>query len=171
MGEAIRTRVERLEGVDLSPAMIAKARERGIFDALEAADAFEYLMRSRLAAFDCIVAADTLCYFGDLKPILAASGRALIEGGLFAFTLETFEGDGFQLRATMRFAHSPGNLESAGAEAYLHPLLVRTASTRREAGIEVPGFGLRISESGELEDCAIGSTKVVRLKRTCGKLL
>ena len=32
MGEALRGRVDRLTGVDLSAAMIAKARERGVYD-------------------------------------------------------------------------------------------------------------------------------------------
>ena len=39
MGEALRDRVDHLTGVDLSPAMIAKARERGGYDALVVGDA------------------------------------------------------------------------------------------------------------------------------------
>src|SRR5580700_7794492 len=39
MGEALRRRVDRLAGVDLSAAMIAKARDRGIYDRLVVGDA------------------------------------------------------------------------------------------------------------------------------------
>ena len=39
MGEALRDRIDHLTGVDLSPAMIAKARERGIYDRLAVGEA------------------------------------------------------------------------------------------------------------------------------------
>ena len=39
MGEALRGRVDHLTGVDLSAAMIAKARERGVYDGLIVGDA------------------------------------------------------------------------------------------------------------------------------------
>ena len=55
-----------MTGVDLSPAMIAKARERGIYDELVAGDAAALLERERERIFDLIVAADSLVYIGDL---------------------------------------------------------------------------------------------------------
>jgi predicted TPR repeat methyltransferase len=140
MAEAIRKRVDRLTGVDLSPAMVAKARQRGLYDALEVGDATAFLRGSAPGAFDCILAADTFCYFGDLKPILAACVRALAAGGLFAFTTEIFDGDGFQLQANMRFAHARGYVETLARDAGLRPLLQRAASTRREAGTGAPGL-------------------------------
>ena len=140
MGVAVRERAERLTGVDLSPAMIARARERGLYDDLEAAEATGFLQRSAPAAFDCILAADTLCYFGDLSPILDASARALAEAGLFACSIEPHAGGEFLLRKTMRFAHPPAYLEAAAREAALRPLLMQAASTRREAGADVPGL-------------------------------
>ena len=51
MGEAIRDRVDRLTGVDLAPAMIARARGRGVYDTLEAADVTAYSTRSAPGAF------------------------------------------------------------------------------------------------------------------------
>ena len=140
MGEAIRERVDRLTGVDLSPAMIAKARLRGLYDGLETADATEFLTRSAPGAFDCILAADALCYLGDLRPIVAACRRAMVEGGLCVFSVESFEGENFHLGATMRFAHARGYVEATACEAGFSPLLIRSASTRREAGVEAPGL-------------------------------
>jgi predicted TPR repeat methyltransferase len=140
MGEALRARVDQLIGVDLSPGMIAKARERGLYDALEAADATNFLTRSAPRAYDCILAADALCYFGDLGPIFRATRGALGHGGIFAFSLESFDGEDFRLQGTLRFAHTRAYVEAATREADFRPLLMRDASTRREAGADVRGL-------------------------------
>jgi predicted TPR repeat methyltransferase len=138
-GAPLRARVERLEGVDLSPAMLAKARERGLYDALEAADIVDHLRRFS-AAFDLIVAVDALAYCGDLQPIFAAAAAALVPSGLFAFTVETFAGEGYRLGETMRFAHAPAYVEASAAAAALSPLFVEAAAARREKGADVPGL-------------------------------
>ena len=138
-GAPLRARVERLEGVDLSPAMLAKARERGLYNALEAANIVDHLRRFG-AAFDLIVAADALVYCGDLKPVFAATAAALVPGGLFAFTLESFTGEGYRLGETMRFAHARAYVEASAAAAPLSPVIVEAAATRREKGADVPGL-------------------------------
>jgi predicted TPR repeat methyltransferase len=140
MGEAVRARVDRLTGVDLSPGMVARARERGLYDALEAADATAYLTRAAQGAFDCILAADALCYIGDLGPIFSAGRRTLANAGLFACSIEVFEGEGFRLRPTMRFAHARAYVDATARQAGFVPLIIRSASTRREAGREAPGL-------------------------------
>jgi predicted TPR repeat methyltransferase len=140
MGEAIRARADHLTGVDLSRAMIAKARERGLYDALDTAEATAFLLGSTPGAFDCILAADALCYFGDLAPVFAAVAHALARDGLMAFTVEAFEGDGFRLQTTMRFAHAREYVERSVRDAGFAPLLILPVSTRREAGVEAPGL-------------------------------
>ncbi len=140
MGVGIRDRVARLEGVDLAPAMVAKAGARGLYDALEAADAGAFLAGASAGAYALILAADTLPYFGDLGPILAACRRALADGGLLVFTAETFEGDAFRLLDSLRFAHAPPYVEAAARAAGLHPVLLRRAWARREADVEAPGL-------------------------------
>jgi len=140
MGEVLRARVDRLNGVDLAPAMIARARGRGVYDALGSAEATEYLTRSAPRAFDCIVAADALPYFGDLAPVFAGCRRALIGAGLIAFSIETFDGDGFRLGPTMRFVHARAYVEETAAASRLKPLLVRPDWVRREGKVEAPGL-------------------------------
>ncbi len=140
MGEAVRERVHRLVGVDLSPGMIARARARGIYDSLEVADATDFLQRSAPGAYDCVLAADALCYFGDLRPLLQTCRRALAAGGVFAFSIESFEGEGFRLQETLRFAHAPAYLEATARETGFRALLMRAASTRREASHDAPGL-------------------------------
>ena len=66
MGLALRARVDNLTGLDLAPAMIAKAQERGVYDALIVGDATALLASSPQAAFDLIVAADVLAYMGEV---------------------------------------------------------------------------------------------------------
>ena len=140
MGAAIRPRVDRLEGVDLAPAMVEKARESGSYDAVEAGDAVERLAAAPAGAFDLILAADALCYLGDLAPVFAVAARALAPGGVFVFTAETCDGDGFRLLPGLRFAHAPAYVEAAAAVAGLRPTLIRRASSRREADVAAPGL-------------------------------
>ena len=140
MGAAIRGRVQRLDGVDIAPAMVAAARARGVYHALEARDAVAFLDRSPAARYDLILAADLFCYLGDLAPLLAACRRALAGGGLVAFTAEACEGDGFRLLKGLRFAHSPGYFETAARDAGLRRLSLSPAWARREADAEAPGL-------------------------------
>jgi predicted TPR repeat methyltransferase len=140
MAQALRARVDHLAGVDLSPAMIEKAQARGAYDALEVGDATALLKREAPTTFDLVVAADSLVYMGDLAPLFAAVATALTSDGLFAFSLETIEGEGFALGASMRFAHSRAYTEATAGAAGLRPLLVQSASTRREKGAETTGL-------------------------------
>ena len=128
-----------LEGVDLAPAMIEKAPPRGIYDALEVVDAVERLARTR-GAFDLILAADTLPYLGDLAPAFAACRGALAPDGLFVFTAETIDGDGFRLLDGLRFAHATSYVGAALRAAGFRLVHLRRAWARREAEAEAPGL-------------------------------
>ncbi len=92
-----------LVGLDLSPGMLDKARQRQCYDMLIEGEAVTYL-QTREMAFDLIFAADVLIYVGDLAMILRRAFHALKPGGLFAFTLETSE-QALDLLPTGRFAH------------------------------------------------------------------
>jgi predicted TPR repeat methyltransferase len=150
MGGALRGRVDHLVGVDLSAAMIAKADERGVYDRLVVGNAAAMLGREPTGVFDLIVAADALVYVGDLAPLFAVVARGLASDGLFAFSVETCEGDGFKLEPTMRFAHSRSYVETTAREVSLRPLLVQSASTRRETGADPPGLICVFERTGGL---------------------
>ena len=119
--------------------MIAKAQKRGVYDALILGDATALLERPPVATFDLIVAADVLAYIGELAPLFGLVGAALVGSGLFAFSAETCEGQGFALGVSMRFAHSRAYLETTARESNLSPLVFRSASIRRERGRDAPG--------------------------------
>ena len=58
----------RLDGVDLSPGMLKRAEAAGTYDQLNESDLTEYI-RGKKGAYDLIVAADVLCYIGDLQDV------------------------------------------------------------------------------------------------------
>jgi predicted TPR repeat methyltransferase len=132
MGTAIRPRAGALVGVDLSPAMLAEARAKGLYDRLLAADLVEFLA-AEAGAFDLIVAADVLVYIPDLAPVLAVAARVLAPDGLFAFTLEHSEGEP-ALGAGLRYAHGTVHLREAAAAAGLSVRHLAPVSTRSEKG-------------------------------------
>ncbi len=112
-GPALRRYARRLVGVDLSPAMVEKARERHLYDDLVVAELTEHL-RASPEAYDLIASADTLCYFGDLRDICLALAAALRPSGLLVFTVEaTMPADdprGSRLGPSGRYAHAEAHL-------------------------------------------------------------
>jgi len=75
-----------IDGVDISPEMIVRARAKGVYRELVVSDLTEYLA-SRPAAYDVITAAATLIHMADLRPSLVQASHALRTGGLLVFTL------------------------------------------------------------------------------------
>lgn len=126
-----------LTGVDLSPLMLEKARERGLYDTLVEAEATEFLA-GKAAAFDLIFAADTLIYFGDLSELFERAAAALLPGGLFAFSLETGEGATYELRLSGRFAHGLAYVEGLGQSRFATESVTPT-TLRTEAGRPILG--------------------------------
>jgi predicted TPR repeat methyltransferase len=139
-GVALRGRVDTLIGVDLSAAMIAKARETGVYDGLTLGDAVAFLATSAARGADLVVAADLFGYVGDLDAVFGAAARALGNGGRLAFSVETHEGEGYGLGPAMRFTHSATYVRETAIQAGLRELLLAPVSIRREAGLEAPGL-------------------------------
>ena len=69
-GALVAPYARRLLGVDLSAKMIAHAQERKVYDSLVKSELTTYLRDVR-AAYDVIVSADTLVYFGPLEDVIA----------------------------------------------------------------------------------------------------
>lgn len=110
-GPLLRPLAATLAGVDLSPAMIDKARERGVYDILETGELVSLLRQAPPESFDLLTAADVLIYLGDLSPLMEAAQRALRPNGLFAFSVESGEGERYHLqRKTLRYTHSEAYL-------------------------------------------------------------
>ncbi|MBN9050948.1 MAG: methyltransferase domain-containing protein [Rhizobiales bacterium] len=139
---AFRPFADRIVGVDLSGAMLAQARAKGLYDRLAEAEAVAFLCSeaARGERYDLILAADVFIYLDDLAPVCVASAAILKAGGSFAFTVETHDGDGVILRDTLRYAHSEGGVRAALAAAGLTMLVLTPAVVRTEKGHPVPGL-------------------------------
>jgi len=140
-GEFLRPRAKRLVGVDLSPGMLARARARGKYDDLVEAELSAWLSRQR-HAYDVIVSADTLCYFGALDGVVAAAANALRPGGLVVFTVEKAAEDvhAFKLDPSGRYSHAAEYVRDAVANAKLAVNAIEPVVLRRESGQDVAGW-------------------------------
>ena len=138
-GAAFRPLVDRLTGVDLSRAMIARAAGKGLYDRLATAELTEFLdgERASVAKYDLVIAADVFVYLNDLAPVMGGTARVLAPDGLFAFTVETHDGGGVKLLPTLRYAHSESYVRSTLVEAGLAPVHLAKAAVRREKGVPV----------------------------------
>jgi len=143
-GAVFKVLTKRLDGVDLSPAMIEKARARGIYHRLDVAD-LETSLSAPNRSYDLILAADTLVYLGDLGPVFKGARDCLAPDGCFLFTVEKADGTEFELGPKRRWRHS---------EAYLRRLAEQTgftiagfvaAAPRQEANQAVEGFAVALT--------------------------
>jgi predicted TPR repeat methyltransferase len=133
-------RIDSLVGVDISPVMTEHARRTGRYNHLHVADLADFLAREGARCADLVIAADSLPYVSDLAPLLRAVARVLDDGGLFAFTVETHDGDGVLLRETLRYAHGAGHVRAALAGAGLSCISLARKSSRKEKDVPVPGL-------------------------------
>ncbi len=140
MAKALEGRARRIEGVDLSPKMIAVAARTGLYAALAIGEIAEELDRRPGASADLVLAADVLVYVGDLFPLFRAAQRVLEAGGLFAFTAQAAQGHGFALGVDSRYAHSEEYLRTVADESGFAVLSLASVSTRHDRGLDVPGF-------------------------------
>jgi predicted TPR repeat methyltransferase len=129
-------------GVDLSAAMLAQARAKGLYDRVIEYEALAFLeAEARIGAvYHLVLAADVLMYFDDLTAVLEASAQVLAPKGALAFSVETHEGDAVLLRETLRYAHGEAHVRAALAAAALKTVSLDCASTRTEKGKAVPGL-------------------------------
>ena len=138
-GAAFRTCVDWLVGVDLSPAMVAQAATKGLYDRLVTADLAKCLAEEadNTARYNFVLAADVFVYVNDLAPIVSAVARVLPPGGMFAFTIETHGGDGVKLLPTLRYAHGEPCVRRVLTDAGLTSASISPAAVRSEKGVPV----------------------------------
>ena len=105
VGSGVRDVARRLDGVDLSPAMLEKARGKNLYDRLEQADLVSF-MTGHADSYDAIAGAATLIHFGDLQALFRAAASCLRQNGLFVFTLFAKDGPDFAIAASDRLAQS-----------------------------------------------------------------
>jgi predicted TPR repeat methyltransferase len=142
-GPLIAPYVRRLDGVDLSGGMLARARERGVYDTLSKGELTAFLEQRR-AEFDLVISADTLVYFGDLARVCGAAFEALRPDGLLIFTVELASAElapgGYRINAHGRYGHTREYLDRTLRAAGFAELEMAPAVLRMEAGSPVNGL-------------------------------
>ena len=134
--------VDQFTGIDLSPAMIEKARATGLYAQLKVTDMLEGLHATPDSGAELVLSADAMVYVADLVPVLKEASRVLASGGLLAFTLERHDGDGFIMGEGRRYAHAACYVRASIEAAGLVVLQLEQHSTRCEAGVPVPGLAI-----------------------------
>ncbi|HZE52990.1 MAG TPA: methyltransferase domain-containing protein [Bradyrhizobium sp.] len=137
---AFAKEVDHFIGFDLSPRMIEKARLTGLYAELEVTDMLEGLRGRRDASADLILAADAMVYVADLVGALKEARRVLVSGGLFAFTVEMYDGDGVMIGEGLRYAHGTPCVRASIEAAGLKLSQLEVLSARNEDNTPVPGL-------------------------------
>jgi predicted TPR repeat methyltransferase len=141
-GPLLRPWAQRLVGCDLSPKMLAQAGRRAVYDDLVHEELVAFLIRQP-HAFDVLVAADTLCYFGELEAFCRAALASLRPEGRLVFTVEAIDSDEaspYVLQSNGRYAHQHAYLEATLNRTGAQPLATERAVLRQEAGLPVQGW-------------------------------
>jgi predicted TPR repeat methyltransferase len=144
-GLAFHDVAARIDGIDLSPQMVIKARARNVYANLSVADIETALAEG--PSYDLILAADTLVYLGDLAPVFTGASARLRYGGFFLFTVEAKEGEGFELGPKRRWRHSDPYLREVAAKSGFSVAGMLQCVPRTEAGEPVPGLAVALSRA------------------------
>ena len=142
-GIAFRSCSKHMVGVDLSPEMIEKARERDCYDALSIGDVESILKKENM--YNLVFACDVFCYIGDLDSIFISVKKSIVADGMFAFSTECLEEShgeekGFILHQSARFAHKRSYIESLAIKHSFRILAIKTCPIRKNEGKDVKGI-------------------------------
>ena len=142
-GPVLAPYAAHLTGIDLSAKMLARAATRGGYDSLEKAELGAYLA-SQATAFDLIVIADVLIYFGALDAVFAAAAHALKRPGLLLFTVEIYAGGAQSppcvIKPSGRYGHAPRYIESCLARHGFSVLSSDAVILRKELTQPIAGL-------------------------------
>jgi len=157
----LRGLVKHLDGVDLSPKMVEKARARKLYDALTVGEIVAELGKHP-AGYDLVAAADVLSYFGDLRALFEAVRAALPDDGLFVATVEKGVGARYQAGKSGRYQHGEAYLRKRAAEAGFVVLSLDEIELRKEENRPVVGyvFALRAQETPESQSAKLSATSL-----------
>jgi predicted TPR repeat methyltransferase len=151
-GPLVAPHARSLVGMDLSAQMLARAEARKIYDALHQGELTAYLA-ARQQAYDLVISADTLCYFGQLDEAARAAHGALRPCGWLIFTVESLDAapspqgavesvprPDFQLHPHGRYSHRRAYVEQALRDAAFGHISAEQVMLRNEGGKPVTGW-------------------------------
>ena len=139
--EVIKPYAKHLSGLDLSAKMLAKAKEKALYDELIEAEAYAYLA-NQSETTDLMLAADMFVYIGALSPLLSRIYAALKPDAWLIFTIET-GGTGLEpytIQASGRYCHDPIALSQLGQQLGFDEVASANVVLRQNAGQPVYGM-------------------------------
>jgi predicted TPR repeat methyltransferase len=158
-GQLLQHQVSRIDGVDLSSNMLARARAHGVYTQLVQADAAAFLATTA-EQYDLVLAADVFIYVGALEAVFAGMERVLRPQGVFCFSVEALDGEldadppdvasgrgpqgvpglDWMLRSSMRYAHRESYIRRLAAHHGFQLADTVRQPLREEQRRPVPGL-------------------------------
>ncbi len=106
LGTRLPASATTVTGIELSPAMIAQARERKIYDQL-IEGRLPGVLETLDGPFESILSSCVMCYFADLEPFFRHAARLLTADGAFLFSVDPLDDAGeIGVTGPGEYAHS-----------------------------------------------------------------
>ena len=145
-GQAISSMATRLDGVDLSPQMLAKARQRAIYNELAVGDLYSFLEK-KANCYDVIVAAGVFEHIGDPHHVFRAAFDALRDSGLFVFTAEDNPTRELSVNSSGYYMHGRDYLAERAVQCGFAVSSLESATLRLDNGAAVRGLCVVLSKT------------------------
>ena len=145
-GQAVSSMATRLDGVDLSPQMIAKARQRAIYNELAVGDLYPFLEK-KAKCYDVLVAAGVFEHIGDPRRVFRAAFGALRGSGLFIFTAEDNPTRELSVNSSGYYMHGRAYLAERAVQCGFAVSSLESATLRRDNGVAVRGLCVVLSKT------------------------
>lgn len=131
-GKYLKTKQNHLIGIDISPAMLEKAKTKNIYDELVEADIATYCCK--LPTADWVVAADVFGYIGKLDAIISQ-----VFPHNFCFSTTNTTVANFELCPNGRYHHNPEYIKKLLQNAGYNNIMSENAVLRQENNTDVIG--------------------------------
>ena len=136
-------------GLDLSPAMLRRARATGLYETLHESS-MEAMLAQPGPGYALAVAADVFCYAGGLQPLFVAVRRRLLPGALLLASFETLPaGSGWRLGPRGRYAHAPDHVAEIAAASGFTVRALTAEAQRMEEGAPVEGMIVVLAKASQ----------------------
>jgi predicted TPR repeat methyltransferase len=141
VGEKLKPYAQSLIGVDLSPVMLDRSREKQLYHQLHQSDITDYL-REAIEQYDLITCMDTFIYVGRLEEILELIYKKLNPGGRLLFSTEKLLATpehSYKLNISGRYSHHQSYLTAVLNQTGFDILLIKDVDIRTESGYPIKG--------------------------------
>jgi len=131
VGQIFKDAAKLKTGVDLSPKMIAAAKGKDVYDQLFEDDIVNFLRQCK-SSFDLIVICDALIYLGAMETLFALLAKRLSSKGSILLSTEHYQGQGYKLLPSGRYAHSRAYIRELAKANALRIVVMEHTNLRKE---------------------------------------